>query len=50
MYLKFKEEIINLSAPISLIDDDYGIVLFAFDIKREVCNVLDSFLYLFFKF
>jgi hypothetical protein len=46
--LKFKEEIINPSAPINLIDDDskiaFELFLFASNIKREVCSVLDYFL------
>jgi hypothetical protein len=48
MCLKFREEIINPSAPINLIDDDFGIAfelsLFVSNIRREVCGVLDSFL------
>jgi len=47
MYLKFKEKIINLYAPIRLTDDDYGIVLFVFNIKREVWSVLNSFFFFF---
>jgi hypothetical protein len=54
MCLKFKEEIINPSAQVSLINDDYGISfdlsLFASNIKREVCGVLDSFLSFFKEF
>jgi len=45
MCLKLKEEITNPSAPISSIDDDFGITfelfLFASKIKKEVCGVLD---------
>jgi hypothetical protein len=45
MCLKLKEEITNPYAPISLIDDDFGIALelflFASKIKRELCGVLD---------
>jgi len=45
---KLREEIINPSAPVNLIDDDFRIAfewsLFASNIKREVCGVLDSFL------
>jgi hypothetical protein len=52
MCLKFREEITNLSALVSLIDDDFGIAfelfLFSSNIKREVCGVLDSF-YLFLR-
>jgi hypothetical protein len=48
MCLKFKEEITNPYALISLIDDDFGIIfelsLFASNVKRVVCHVLDSFL------
>jgi hypothetical protein len=48
MCLKFKENIINPSSLVSLIDDDYGMTfelsLFVSNIKREICNVLDSFL------
>jgi hypothetical protein len=48
MCLKFREEITNLSALLSLIDDDsriaFELFLFASNIKREVCGVLDSFL------
>jgi hypothetical protein len=47
MCLKLKEEITNPSAPISSIDDDFGITfelfLFASKIKKEVCGVLDFF-------
>jgi hypothetical protein len=36
-------------APVSLIDDDFGITfelsLFTSNIRREVCGVYDSFLY-----
>ncbi len=38
----------NPYAPITLINDDYGITLklylFVSNIKREICSVLDSFL------
>jgi hypothetical protein len=48
MCLKFKEETINPYAQVSLIDDDFGIAfelfLFASNIKKKVCGVLDSFL------
>jgi hypothetical protein len=47
MCLKFKEKITNPYALTSLIDDDYRIAfklsLYASNIKREVCGVLDSF-------
>ncbi len=47
MCLKSKEEIINPFALVSLIDDDFGIAfelsLFASNIRREICGVLDSF-------
>ncbi len=47
MCLKCREEISNLSAPVNLIDDDFGIAfelsLFASNIKRKVCGVLDFF-------
>ncbi len=52
MCLKFREKITNPYALVSLIDDDYDIAfelfLFASNIKREVCGVLD-FLNLFLK-
>jgi hypothetical protein len=52
--LKFKEEIINSSAPVNLINDDskiaFELSLFASNIKREVCGVLDSFLSFFLNF
>jgi hypothetical protein len=48
MCLKFKEKITNPFAPINLVNDDYGIAfelsLFASNIQKEVCGVLDSFL------
>jgi hypothetical protein len=48
MCLKFKEEIINPFAPISLIDDDFGIAfelyLFTSNIISKVYSVLDSFI------
>jgi len=48
MCLKFKEEIINPSTLVSLIDDDSGIAfelsLFTCNIRKEVYVVLDSFL------
>jgi len=48
MCLKFTEEITNPSTLVSLIDDDFGITfelsLFASNIKKEVCGVLNSFL------
>jgi hypothetical protein len=48
MCLKFREEITNLFALVSLIDDDsriaFELFLFASNIKREACGVLDSFL------
>jgi hypothetical protein len=48
MCLKYREKIINPCAQVSLIDDDFGIAfelsLFASNIRREVCGVLDSFL------
>jgi hypothetical protein len=47
MCLKFREKITNPYAPNSLIDDDYRIAfelsLYASNIEREVCGVLDSF-------
>jgi hypothetical protein len=46
--LKLREEIINPSALVSLIDDDFGIAfelfLFVSNIKRKVCGVSDFFL------
>jgi len=48
MCLKFKEEIRNPFARVNLIDDDskiaFELFLFASNMKREVCNVLDFFL------
>jgi hypothetical protein len=48
MCLKFKEEIINPSTLVNLINDDFEIIFelfwFASNIKREFCGVLDSFL------
>jgi hypothetical protein len=45
---KIQGKTTNPYAPVSLIDDDYRITfelfLFASNIKREVCVVLDSFL------
>jgi hypothetical protein len=53
MCLKFKVKITNQSTSVNLIDDDFGIAfelsLFASNIKREVCGVLDSFLSFFKK-
>jgi hypothetical protein len=47
MCLKLKEEIINPSALVNLIDDGFGIAfelsLFASNMKREVCGILDFF-------
>jgi len=49
MCLNFKEENANPFALVSLIDDDFDIAfelsLFVSNIRREVCGVLDSFLY-----
>jgi hypothetical protein len=48
MCLKCREKFTNSFAPINLIDDDFGIAfelsLFASNITREVCGVLDFFL------
>jgi len=48
MYLKFKEEITNPLALVSLIDDDskitFELSLFVSNIKRVICGVVDSFL------
>jgi hypothetical protein len=48
MYLKFSEKATNSLLQINLIDDGYEIVLelslFAFNIKKEVCDVLKFFL------
>jgi hypothetical protein len=53
MCLKFKEKITNPSVLASLIDDDYGttfeLSLFASNIKREVCGVLDFIFFCFKK-
>jgi hypothetical protein len=47
MCLKFKEKIINPYALVNLIDDDskiaFELSLFASNIRREVCSVLDFF-------
>jgi hypothetical protein len=49
MCLKFKEEIVNPSSLVNLIDDyswiTFELSLFASNIRREVCNVLDFFLF-----
>jgi hypothetical protein len=49
MCLKLREEITNPSTLVNLINDDYwitfGLFLFASNIRREVCGVLDFFLY-----
>jgi len=49
MCLKCKEKITNLLAQISLIDDDFGIILdlslFITNIKKEVCGVLKLFFF-----
>jgi hypothetical protein len=48
MCLKFKKKITNPNYLVSLIDDDFGtafeLSLFASNIRREICGVLDSFL------
>jgi hypothetical protein len=48
MYLKFKEKVTNSLLQIDLIDDDYEIAvelsLFAFNIRKELCGVLENFL------
>jgi hypothetical protein len=45
---KIKEKVTNQPSQVNLIDDDFSIILelslFAFNIKREVCGVLKSFL------
>ncbi len=50
MCLKLQEEIRNLFAPINLIGDDskiaFELFLFTSNIRREVCGVLDYFLFL----
>jgi hypothetical protein len=50
MCLKLKEGITDPSTLLGLIDDDFGITFelslnFASNIKREICDVLDSFLF-----
>jgi hypothetical protein len=54
MCLKFKEKTTNPFTLVSLIDDNYeiafGLFLFASNIRREVCGVLDSFLSFWRKF
>ncbi len=48
MYLKFREKVTNPLFQINLIDDDYEIALelslFAFNIKKKLCGVLENFL------
>jgi hypothetical protein len=48
MCKKFKEEVTNPQDQVNLIDDDYKVVLsclhLALTLKREVCNVMKSFL------
>jgi hypothetical protein len=48
MYLKFRGKVTNSLLQINLIDDDHEIALelslFAFNIKKDVCGVLGSFL------
>jgi hypothetical protein len=46
MCLKFKEEIINPSILVSLINDVFELFLFFSNIKREFCGVLDFFFFL----
>jgi len=45
---KIKEKVTNQPYQVNLIDDDFNIILelflFAFNINREVCDVLKSFL------
>jgi hypothetical protein len=47
--LKIQGKITNPFALVSLIDDDFGIAselyLFVSNIRREVCDVLDSFVF-----
>jgi hypothetical protein len=48
--LKCKEEVINPPTQVNLIYDDYGniafeLFLFATNIKKEVCDLLESFFY-----
>jgi hypothetical protein len=46
MVFKIKEEVTNQPSQVNLIDDDFSMILelslFAFNIKREVCDVLKS--------
>ncbi len=48
MCLKIKEEVTYPPPQVNLIDDDYGIAfelsLFVTNIKKKVCDVLESFL------
>jgi hypothetical protein len=48
MCLKCKEEVTNPLAQVSLIDNDYIIAfelfMFATNIKKEICDVLEPFL------
>jgi hypothetical protein len=51
MCLKCKEKVTNPLAQVNLIDDNFGIafelILFAINIKKEVCDVLELFIFFF---
>jgi hypothetical protein len=46
---KFNEEVTNPSTQVNLINDNFGIAfelfVFASNIKKELCGVLESFFY-----
>jgi hypothetical protein len=50
MCLKWKEEVTNPPTQVNLINDDFEIAfelfLFAINIKKEVCDVLESLCFL----
>jgi hypothetical protein len=50
MFLKCNEEVTNPPTQVNLFYDDYGniafqLFLFATNIKKEVCDLLESFFY-----
>jgi hypothetical protein len=50
MCLKWREEVTNALAQVNLINDDFGMAfelfLFVINIKKEVCDVLESLCFL----
>jgi hypothetical protein len=50
MCVKFNEEVTNPSTQVNLINDnfriDFKLFVFASNIKKELCGVLESFFYL----